>query len=50
MQCKNLNVLAEDFEDWAYRSNRDVDDETYLVAFVVTWLSRKVFVNSSTVV
>lgn len=34
---KNLNLPTEYFEEWGYHSNPDIDDETYLAAFLATW-------------
>lgn len=45
---KNLNLAAENFEEWGYSPNLDVDDNTYLAAFLATWLSGRVFGDSST--
>lgn len=44
--CKNLNVATEDFEDWGYRPNPEIDDDTYLSVFLATWISGKILVAS----
>lgn len=41
LQLKNLGILMENFEEWEYNTNPDIDDETYLVAFLATYLSRR---------
>lgn len=38
----------EDFEEWVYSANPVIDDDTYLAAFLTTWLSGRVFTGSST--
>lgn len=40
----------EDFDDWWYNANHDIELETYLGAYLAYWLSWRVFANSSTVV
>lgn len=36
---KNLPLPTENLEEWGYSPNHDVDEEVYLAAFLVTWLS-----------
>lgn len=47
---KNLSSTVEDFDDWWYNANHDIELETYLGAYLAYWLSWRVFANSSTVV
>lgn len=47
LPCKNLGILVEIFENGGYSANADIDDETYLVAFLATWLRGRVFGDSS---
>lgn len=40
------HLETEDFENWGYCPNPNVNNETYLAASLATWLSGKVFANS----
>lgn len=44
---KNLGVPMVNFDKWGY-SYLDIDDETYLVACLPTWLSGRIFGDSTT--
>lgn len=48
--CKNLTIAAKGFQDLGYRSNLDINEETYIVAYLATWLSVNIIIKSSTVV
>lgn len=37
----------KNFEEWGYSSNPNVDEETYLAAFLATWLSGQALSDSS---
>lgn len=37
--CKNLPLSAENFEEWGYSPDSNIDEEVYLTAFLATWLS-----------
>lgn len=45
---KNVKLATENFEDQGYNSHPDIEDDIYLAAFLATWLSGRVFGDSST--
>lgn len=47
-QRKNLPLSAQNFEEWGYSSNSNVDEEVYLALFLATWLCSRAFNDSST--
>lgn len=39
---------VENFEEWVYNPNLDIEEEVYLVALLAAWLSDQAFEDSST--
>lgn len=45
---RRTSTLRRKTKEWGYSSHLDIEDDTYLVAFLATWLSGGVFGDSST--